>query len=51
MHLFGVVDGHRPATLTNGGGWLVKDMKSETVLVLYRKEWMLHGERAVSQVR
>lgn len=49
-HLFGIVDAYRPATLGNGDGWLVRDTQDGTVLVLYRKEWMLHGERALSQV-
>jgi len=50
MHLFGVVDAHRPAFVQNGNGWLVKDTDNETVLVIFRKEWMLHGERAFSEV-
>lgn len=50
MHLFGVVDCHRSASLENGDGWLVKDADGETVLLLYRKEWMLHGERTLSEV-
>lgn len=50
MHLFGVVDAHRPAELRDSNGWLVQDIQDGTILVLYRKEWMLHGERTVSQV-
>lgn len=50
MQLFGVVDCHRPAFLQNGDGWLVKDTNDGTVLILYRKEWMLYGERALSEV-
>lgn len=51
MHLFGIVDAHRPAELKDGFGWLFQDAQDGTTLVLYRKEWMLHGERAVSEVR
>lgn len=51
MHLFGIVDAYRPAELRNGNGWLVQDTQDGTTLVLYRKEWMLYGERAVSEVR
>lgn len=51
MHLFGIVDAHRPAELRNGNGWLVQDTQDGTTLVLYREEWMLYGERAVSEVR
>ncbi|MFN3420666.1 MAG: type I-B CRISPR-associated protein Cas5b [Armatimonadota bacterium] len=51
MHLFGIVDAHRPVELRNGIGWLVQDTKDGTNLVLYRKEWMLLGERAISEVR
>jgi CRISPR-associated protein Cas5t len=43
MHLFGVVDCHRPVSLESGSGWLVKDTSDGAVLILYRKEWMLHG--------
>ncbi|MCS7263526.1 MAG: CRISPR-associated protein Cas5 [Armatimonadetes bacterium] len=51
MHLFGIVDAHHPTELSNGNGWLVQDAQDKTILVLYRKEWMLHGERTVSEVR
>ena len=51
MHLFVIVDAYRPAELRNGNGWLVQDTQDGTTLVLYRKEWMLYGERAVSEVR
>lgn len=44
MHLFGIVDAHRPVELRNGVGWLVQDTQDGTILVLYRKEWMLHGK-------
>ncbi len=44
MHLFGIVDAHRPVEVRNGNGWLVQDAQEGTTLVLYRKEWMLHGE-------
>lgn len=50
MHLFGVVDCHLSASLENGDGWLVKDVNDKTVLILYRKEWMLHGERTLSEI-
>lgn len=53
MHLFGVVDAHHPVELRNGDGWLVQDAQDKqdkNVLVLYRKEWMLHGEQTVGEV-
>ncbi|MCS7241822.1 MAG: CRISPR-associated protein Cas5 [Candidatus Caldatribacterium sp.] len=43
MHLFGVVDAGFPTLLQQGGGWLVQDVQQGTVLVLYRREWMLVG--------
>lgn len=51
MHLFGIVDAYRPAELRDGIDWLVQDTQDGTTLVLYRKEWMLYGERAISEVR
>lgn len=50
MHLFGIVDGRHRVFLKNGDGWLVKDAHNENVLVLYCNEWILHGERAHSEV-
>ncbi len=44
MHLFGIVDAHRPAEVQDSDGWLAQDVQEGTTLVLYRKEWMLHGE-------
>jgi len=51
MHLFGIVDARRPADLREGNGWLAQDTQDGIILVLYRREWMLHGERTISQVR
>lgn len=51
MHLFGIVDAHRPAESRNGNGWLVQDNQNGAILVLYCKEWMLYGEQTISQVR
>lgn len=47
--MFGIIDGQRSSrgvrlvTLSDGAGWLVRDRRSEIVMPLYRREWLLHG--------
>jgi len=43
MHIFGVVDVHRPGEVRNANGWLVVDTESNVVVPIFRKEWVLHG--------
>lgn len=43
MHIFGIVDAHRPGEVEDGKGWLVKDTENGLVVPIYRKEWVLHG--------
>lgn len=50
MNLFGIINAHRPAQLQKGKGWLMQDIRDGTILVVYRKEWILHGKRTVSEV-
>lgn len=50
-HIFGVVDCHQPSRLQRADGWLIQDTEKGTIVPIYRKEWVLHGEEPVSQIR
>lgn len=40
MHIFGVVDAHRPAHLRGPEGWLVRDAQTGAIVPIYRREWV-----------
>lgn len=43
MQIFGVVDAHRPATLTNVARWLVRDADIDMEFPIYTQGWMLNA--------
>jgi len=40
LHIFGVVDAHRPIHLRGLDSWLVRDTQSGAVIPVYRREWV-----------
>lgn len=48
MHVFGIVDAHRPAKIRDAPKWLIRDEETNTTAPLYRREWILRGENALS---
>jgi CRISPR-associated protein Cas5, Tneap subtype len=41
--IFGIVDAHRPGEVRDANGWLAMDVENNTVVPIFRKEWVLHG--------
>uniref|UniRef100_A0A7C5RTS3 Type I-B CRISPR-associated protein Cas5 n=1 Tax=Thermomicrobium roseum TaxID=500 RepID=A0A7C5RTS3_THERO len=51
IEMFGIIDGQRvqrrpmAANIRAAGGWLFRDRATGTIVPLYRREWLLHGDR------
>lgn len=43
MQVFGVVDAHKPVTLTNVNDWLVRDADIDMEVPIYTQEWILNA--------